>query len=100
MPAALAAAAPQGVRILPVRGGPQEKRRLPLARLLMDDRARTGAFDKLHAQPGCATQYSSPDARLRHLRPLFHFGEPEGVAVPVFTLATTLAGLVTTEVPP
>ncbi|GGM06487.1 LysR family transcriptional regulator [Streptomyces fumigatiscleroticus] len=33
VPAALAAAAPQGVRVLPVRGGPQEQRRLLLARL-------------------------------------------------------------------
>ncbi|MET7568716.1 LysR family transcriptional regulator [Streptomyces sp. NPDC005492] len=33
VPASLAAAAPQGVRILPVRGGPQEQRRLLLARL-------------------------------------------------------------------
>ncbi|MEU3242517.1 LysR family transcriptional regulator [Streptomyces sp. NPDC006875] len=32
VPATLAAAAPQGVRILPVRGGPQEQRRLLLAR--------------------------------------------------------------------
>lgn len=32
-PATLAAAAPPGVRILPVRGGPQEQRRLLLARL-------------------------------------------------------------------
>ncbi|GAA1698803.1 LysR family transcriptional regulator [Streptomyces yatensis] len=31
VPAALASAAPQGVRILPVRGGPQEQRRLLLA---------------------------------------------------------------------
>ncbi|MEV1081150.1 LysR family transcriptional regulator [Streptomyces sp. NPDC050211] len=33
VPAALARAAPPGVRILPVRGGPQEQRRLLLARL-------------------------------------------------------------------
>ncbi|WP_053846352.1 LysR family transcriptional regulator [Streptomyces sp. NRRL B-24085] len=33
VPAALAAAAPPGVRVLPVRGGPQEQRRLLLARL-------------------------------------------------------------------
>ncbi|MEU5379089.1 LysR family transcriptional regulator [Streptomyces sp. NPDC005968] len=33
VPATLAAAAPPGVRILPVRGGPQEQRRLLLARL-------------------------------------------------------------------
>ncbi|GGN80609.1 LysR family transcriptional regulator [Streptomyces albiflavescens] len=33
VPAALAPAAPPGVRILPVRGGPQEQRRLLLARL-------------------------------------------------------------------
>ncbi|MGW2959060.1 LysR family transcriptional regulator [Streptomyces sp. NPDC001220] len=33
VPAALAAAAPPGVRILPVRGGPQEQRRQLLARL-------------------------------------------------------------------
>ncbi|MGW0883434.1 LysR family transcriptional regulator [Streptomyces sp. NPDC002671] len=33
MPASLASAAPPGVRILPVRGGPQEQRRLLLARL-------------------------------------------------------------------
>ncbi|NUP40502.1 MAG: LysR family transcriptional regulator, partial [Streptomyces sp.] len=33
VPAALAPAAPPGVRILPVRGGPQEHRRLLLARL-------------------------------------------------------------------
>ncbi|MFJ8637305.1 LysR family transcriptional regulator [Streptomyces sp. NPDC093568] len=33
MPAALAPAAPQGVRVLPVRGGPQEQRRLLLTRL-------------------------------------------------------------------
>ncbi|MGV9887197.1 LysR family transcriptional regulator [Streptomyces sp. NPDC003395] len=33
VPAALAAAEPEGVRILPVRGGPQEQRRLLLARL-------------------------------------------------------------------
>lgn len=33
MPAALAAVAPPGVRILPVRGGPQEQRRQLLARL-------------------------------------------------------------------
>jgi DNA-binding transcriptional LysR family regulator len=33
VPAAVAAAAPAGVRILPVRGGPQEKRRVMLARL-------------------------------------------------------------------
>ncbi|QIS74901.1 transcriptional regulator [Streptomyces sp. DSM 40868] len=34
VPAALAADAPPGVRVLPVRGGPQEQRRLLLARLL------------------------------------------------------------------
>ncbi|WP_030683195.1 LysR family transcriptional regulator [Streptomyces cellulosae] len=33
VPAALASAAPPGVRVLPVRGGPQEQRRLLLARL-------------------------------------------------------------------
>ncbi|MFK0200318.1 LysR family transcriptional regulator [Streptomyces lavendulae] len=33
VPAGLAAAAPPGVRVLPVRGGPQEQRRLLLARL-------------------------------------------------------------------
>ncbi|MFF1681835.1 LysR family transcriptional regulator [Streptomyces sp. NPDC058256] len=33
VPAVLAAAAPPGVRVLPVRGGPQEQRRLLLARL-------------------------------------------------------------------
>ncbi|MGW0765594.1 LysR family transcriptional regulator [Streptomyces sp. NPDC002676] len=33
VPASLASAAPPGVRILPVRGGPQEQRRLLLARL-------------------------------------------------------------------
>lgn len=33
IPASLAAAAPPGVRVLPVRGGPQEQRRLLLARL-------------------------------------------------------------------
>ncbi|MFF8727040.1 LysR family transcriptional regulator [Streptomyces sp. NPDC015171] len=33
VPAALAAAAPPGVRVLPVRGGPQEQRRVLLARL-------------------------------------------------------------------
>ncbi|MFF5494124.1 LysR substrate-binding domain-containing protein [Streptomyces aquilus] len=33
VPASLAAAAPPGVRVLPVRGGPQEQRRLLLARL-------------------------------------------------------------------
>ncbi|MFB7054546.1 LysR family transcriptional regulator [Streptomyces vinaceus] len=33
VPSALAAAAPPGVRVLPVRGGPQEQRRLLLARL-------------------------------------------------------------------
>lgn len=33
VPAALAPAAPGGVRVLPVRGGPQEQRRLLLARL-------------------------------------------------------------------
>lgn len=33
IPFALAAAAPPGVRVLPVRGGPQEQRRLFLARL-------------------------------------------------------------------
>ncbi|MFF7974253.1 LysR substrate-binding domain-containing protein [Streptomyces sp. NPDC007905] len=33
VPAALAPAAPPGVRVLPVRGGPQEQRRLLLARL-------------------------------------------------------------------
>ncbi len=33
VPAALAAAAPPGVRVLPVRGGPQEQRRLLVARL-------------------------------------------------------------------
>lgn len=33
VPAALAAAVPPGVRVLPVRGGPQEQRRLLLARL-------------------------------------------------------------------
>ncbi|MGW2856012.1 LysR substrate-binding domain-containing protein, partial [Streptomyces sp. NPDC001215] len=33
VPAVLASAAPQGVRVLPVRGGPQEQRRLLLARL-------------------------------------------------------------------
>jgi DNA-binding transcriptional LysR family regulator len=33
VPAALAAVAPPGVRVLPVRGGPQEQRRLLLARL-------------------------------------------------------------------
>ncbi|ANP50292.1 DNA-binding transcriptional LysR family regulator [Streptomyces griseochromogenes] len=31
--ASLAAAVPPGVRVLPVRGGPREQRRLPLARL-------------------------------------------------------------------
>ena len=34
VPAVLIAAAPPGVRILPVRGGPQEQRRLRVARLL------------------------------------------------------------------
>ncbi|GAB2960280.1 hypothetical protein GCM10023080_020370 [Streptomyces pseudoechinosporeus] len=33
VPAVLGPAAPPGVRILPVRGGPQEQRRLLLARL-------------------------------------------------------------------
>jgi DNA-binding transcriptional LysR family regulator len=33
VPATLASVAPPGVRILPVRGGPQEQRRLLLARL-------------------------------------------------------------------
>jgi DNA-binding transcriptional LysR family regulator len=33
VPSTLAPAAPPGVRILPVRGGPQEQRRLLLARL-------------------------------------------------------------------
>lgn len=33
VPAVLASAAPPGVRVLPVRGGPQEQRRLVLARL-------------------------------------------------------------------
>jgi DNA-binding transcriptional LysR family regulator len=33
VPAVLVAAAPPGVRVLPVRGGPQEQRRLLLARL-------------------------------------------------------------------
>lgn len=33
VPAVLASAAPPGVRVLPVRGGPQEQRRLLLARL-------------------------------------------------------------------
>ncbi|BBX62035.1 LysR family transcriptional regulator [Mycobacterium saskatchewanense] len=33
LPAALSAAVPAGVRVLPVRGGPQERRRIQLARL-------------------------------------------------------------------
>jgi DNA-binding transcriptional LysR family regulator len=33
VPAGLASVAPPGVRVLPVRGGPQEQRRLLLARL-------------------------------------------------------------------
>jgi DNA-binding transcriptional LysR family regulator len=54
VPTALAAAAPAGVRILPVRGGPQEQRRLLLARLphpptepvaRVADALRTAALD-------------------------------------------------------
>nr|WP_281196880.1 LysR substrate-binding domain-containing protein [Nocardia altamirensis] len=46
VPAVLAPAAPVGVRVLPVRGGPQEHRRLLLAHLpdpLTDAAARTAA---------------------------------------------------------
>ncbi|MFF0392703.1 hypothetical protein ACFYS8_28970 [Kitasatospora sp. NPDC004615] len=43
----MAAAAPPGVRVLPVRGGPQEVRRLLLARL--PDRPQSGPVRQVAA---------------------------------------------------
>ncbi|MDX2851151.1 LysR family transcriptional regulator [Streptomyces sp. PA03-3a] len=63
VPAALAPAAPPGVRILPVRGGPQEQRRLLLARLphaLAEPVSRVAAALHAAALDADATAQLSP----------------------------------------
>lgn len=62
VPAALAPAAPPGVRILPVRGGPQEQRRLLLAPLPTRPRSPSPA-SRPHSAPQPSTPPRTPRPR-------------------------------------